>query len=132
MRWPDALLAISTAAAADTTLVSLFGSSIRMKGQTTHVVPGIEYMLISNVIDEVMEPMVVQWDIFASTLDALGQAETALMRLFDHETDVSIAGVAMLCSYIDGVALDAPNMDNIYARAIRFQYELVRTALQRS
>ena len=132
MRWPDVIKAVSTVAAADATLVSIFGTSIRMKGQTKHVIPGVEYMLISDVMAEVMEPMVIQWDIFAESLVELGQAETALMRLFDHETSVSIAGVVMLCSYIDGVALDAPSMDNIYARAIRFQFEPIRTALLRS
>jgi len=131
MRWSDVTLAVVTAVQADATLVSLFGDNIRAKGQHEHRLPSLEYMLISTTLSEVMEPTVIQFDVFAETMVDLINAEQALLDLFDHELGVSIAGLSMLCSYIDGAPLDVPSSENTYARAARFAFEPVRSALQR-
>lgn len=131
MRWPDVASAISTVAEADSTLYGLFGDNIRMEGSHVLVLPSLEYFVVSNVFREVMEPVVVQWNIFALSVDDLAAAEAALLTLFDSDLAVSIAGVAMFSEYIDGAVLEAPTGDNVYARALRFSYEAVRSALQR-
>ncbi len=132
MRWPDVLLAITTAAAADPVLDGIYGESIRQKGQQKLQIPSLEYMLISDTESEVFEPIVVQWDQFALNPADLIASESALRTLFDHELGVVIEGVSLLCQFIDGSILETPSGDNYYARAIRFEFELVRSSLERS
>lgn len=132
MRWDDVLLVTSEAVMADITLVGIYGDNVRLKGSQVHTVPGLEYTLISDVETELFEPVVIQWDQYAPTLEDLISGERALRRLFDQELQVSIGGVPMFCEFIDGVELEAPSGDNCYARAVRFSFHPIREALQRS
>jgi hypothetical protein len=132
MRWDDVLLVTSDAVMADITLTGIYGDSVRLKGSQAHTVPGLEYTLVSDVEGEVFEPIVVQWDQYASTLEDLIAGERALRHLFDQELQVTIGGVPMFCEFIDGVELEAPTGDNCYARAVRFSFHPIREALQRS
>lgn len=132
MRWDDVLLVTSEAVVADVVLAGIYGSNIRLKGSQAHEVPGLEYLLVSDVEGEVFEPTVIQWDQYASTLEDLIASERALRRLFDQELQVTIGGVPMFCEFIDGVELEAPTGDNCHARAVRFSFHPVRESLQRS
>ncbi len=132
MRWPDVTLAITTAAAANTVLEGIYGQAIRQKGNHKLAIPSLEYLLISDTESEVFEPVVIQWDQFALSTADLIAGEAALRALFDHELGVTIEGVSMLCQFIDGSILETPSGDNYYARALRFEFEPVRSSLERS
>lgn len=132
MRWPDVILAITTAAAADETLAGIYGEAIRQKGNHKLKIPSLEYMLISDTESEVFEPIVVQWDQFSLNTEDLIAGEGALRALFDHELGVVIGGITLLCQFTDGAILETPSGDNYYARAVRFEFEPVRSSLERS
>jgi hypothetical protein len=132
MRWPDVTEAMAQAATADVVLAGVYGSNIRMKGAQEHAVPGLEYTLVSDVETELWEPMVVQWDQYALTLDDLIASERALRALFSSDLATTIGAVAVYCEFLDGVNIEAPSGDNCYARAIRFAIEPLRSGLQRT
>ncbi len=132
MRWHDVILAITTAAVADSTLAGIYGEVIRQKGNHELLLPSLEYLLVSDTETEVFEPTVIQWDQFTLTTEDLIASERALRALFDHELGVVIEGVTLLCQFIDGATLETPSGDNYYARAIRFEFEPVRSSLERS
>lgn len=132
MRWADVLVAIYAITSTDSTLGGIYGDNIRQRGSQAHVIPSLDFWLVSNTMAEVMEPIVVQFDQWAGTLDDLVLSESRLLYLFDEDLAMTIGGITILSAFTDGAQLDSPTDDNVNGRALRFEMEPVRSALLRS
>lgn len=131
MRWHDVLEALATEARGSATLVSIYGEAIRMAGTKKHVVPSLDLHLISDTETELWEPQVVQWSQYCTSLADLISSEQTLRGLFVHPLAVNIGGVQLFTEYLEGVDLEAPTRDNVYARAIRIELEPLKGSLLR-
>lgn len=131
IRWPDVLLAFASVAQSDPILVDIFGQNIRLAGSMEHRIPSLELALISDQESELWERVVVQWSMYAGSMEDLIRAEGRIRRLFVHDLGVNIGGVIMFTEFLEGVALEAPTRDNVFGRAIRLGVEPLRAGLQR-
>jgi len=135
MRWDDVLTAITTAVQADATLVSVFGvANMRAEVEwAEQIVPGLSYRVVGDTVTELWEPHVVQFDIWATTLEDLAAGERALRALMDNGGPVSLGGMYCYCYFTDGTPLGAtvgPDRSNYYGRAARFRILPIREALR--
>lgn len=119
----DVVGAVANAATLHPTLSGIYGKTIRSTGFNDHVVPCLEYTLISNVPGvEIWEPIVIQWDQFVKTNIELYNSEQALMMLFSHQNPVLLNGVYMWSMFVEGAQLAAPMTHGYYGRALRFRF----------
>lgn len=135
MRWDAVLQAILAEAEADTTLAGIYGDAIRLGGDTAPDQPALNIRLITDSVDELWEPMIVQWDQWTRSDTQLVQSERALRALFVHEVPVSIQGVYMWAQLEDGAELGqitgtGPDRLNLFGRAIRIRYTPIRERLR--
>lgn len=137
MRWDAVLRAIAAEAAADATLLGIFGAAgIRAAGDVAPEDEVLHYRLISDTLGETRETDVVQWDVWCTSLGRVVTAERALRKLFSHEFPVTIQGVHMWSIYDDGSELGTitgigpDRSTNLLGRATRFRFLPVRDSLR--
>ncbi|HLS34376.1 MAG TPA: hypothetical protein VK039_12380, partial [Brevibacterium sp.] len=84
MRWPSAIEALLGIAGADAELVAaLGGPRIYRRREIRQVeVPSVAYTIVTAGLEEVMEPVLTQWDIFAGSMNELVTIERRLRRLY--------------------------------------------------
>lgn len=131
MRWDTVLRAVRTAVLEDAALRAIYGDAVRLSGSAEVYVPLLELTLISDVERETEARVVVQFDQWLGDLSALQASERRLRQLFHRETPATIGGVVMWALYVDGDSIGkgpgvAPNRDNDYGRAIRFEFGPLR------
>lgn len=131
MRWHDVLEALRVSARADSELTGIYGSAIRLSGAAQHAVPSLVLHLISDNEREVFEPVVIQWSQHCRSMAELIASERRLRALFIHPLAVTISGLPLFTEYLEGVDLEAPTRDNVYARAIRIELQPVKSGLLR-
>jgi hypothetical protein len=131
MRWGDVVQAIAAAAAQNAVLASIYGETVRLAAPAQeHVVPALEYRIITDSESELWAPVLIQWDQWTETLDQLIASETALRKLFHQDLPVVIQGVWMWSEYTDGAELATPERAGFYGRAARFRHTPIRQALR--
>ena len=132
MRWYAVARAIAAAAAADTVLAAIYGEAIRMSAMAQdHIVPSLEYQIVTDTADELWEPVIIQWDQWLADFQDLVDSERALRKLFDQDLPVEIGGVYMWSVFTEGAELvDAPDRAAFYGRALRFRYSPIREDLR--
>jgi hypothetical protein len=133
MRWDDLLVTAAAAAAGDPTLASIYSdpNAIRQAGTAAHVVPSLEFQLVSDTKEaDIWAPHVIQWDQWVDTLEQLMASERALARLFDREFDLvpcNFGGTYFWSEYTDGAALVAnPDRVGYHGRAVRYRMTPIR------
>lgn len=129
MRWDDVLRAVTTRMADDAVLQSIYGDAIRKMGTHKWIVPSLDYMMVSRTVNELWEPMTVQFSQWVKTMDDLSSSEKALSRLFDHENMVVIEGITMWAFFEEGGDLTGPENEGYYGAASRYRFIPIRERL---
>lgn len=131
MRWDDVAKAVAAAAATDPTLVAIYGDAVRMGAAAQdHMVPSLEYMIVTDSGSELWEPVVIQWDQWTRDLPDLIASERALRKLFEQDSPVTIGGVYMWAMFTDGADLNSPDRAGYFGRAVRFRFTPIREDLR--
>lgn len=137
MRWHDVFWIIGQEVRDDMDLSGIFGNAMRVQGTHEHIVPSLEWGLISDAGTELWEPCTIQFDLWTNTLEDLVLAEASLRALFDHNLPVTFedkSGARDLvtwCEFQDGAELTSPDRSGYYGRAVRFQFTPLRDCLRR-
>jgi hypothetical protein len=126
MRWPELLREIAAVAAADTDLISVYGTKIRQAGSVDHAVPSLEFMLIADTEEQQWNPHTIQWDQWCATQAELIVSERALQRLFNQDVPVVFGDIMMWAYFLEGAELATPDRDGFHGRALRFRYAPIR------
>lgn len=126
MRWHDVLVAIGQAAATDEVLMGIYGSNIRMAGKHKHVVPALDYRLITDTEQEQWAPHIVQFDQWTNTLDELAASDRRLRFLFNQDVPVQIGELYTWAVFTEGADLVTPDDWNYFGRGTRFRFTPLR------
>lgn len=129
MRWDDVLEAVFDQMNADATLLSIYGTAIRMGGVHEFTIPSLEFFVVSNTQNELWEPITVQMSQFTKSMTALANSDRRLRQLFDHDNMVTIQGVTMWSRWEDGGDLVGPSRQGFYGMAARFRFTPIREHL---
>lgn len=128
MKWADATKALLGLAEGDTALIAaLKGPKIyRRREYRKGSAPSVEYTIITTTLDESMEPVLTQWDIFATSLGQLTTIEARLRRIFHWVGWKMVGGVMMNSVYVDSRDHPPPE-PGVWHRSIDFRHQPVRT-----
>lgn len=130
MMWDKVMAAILATLTTDATVDELFGDRIRVTGSGEAPSPRaslLEYMLITDTEREVDAPCVIQFDVWAPTMEAVARGERRLRQLFNQPLPVQLEGVGPCwMQYLDGTMLASPNRDGFSGRGVRFRFTPLR------
>jgi|SRR5690625_212502 len=127
MRWPSAIEALLGIAGADAELVAaLGGPRIYRRREIRQVeVPSVAYTIVTAGLEEVMEPVLTQWDIFAGSMNELVTIERRLRRLYHWAGWREVGGVRMSSLY-EASRDHPPPGPGRWHRSIDFRHQPVR------
>ena len=127
MRWNAVCEAMAEQVAALPVIQAIYGATVRMASpQARHVVPALEYRIITDTEMEQWEPIIVQWDQWTVTYEDLVDSERALRQLLHQEAELWLApNVMVLAKVLDGAELADPDRQGYFGRAVRFQLDAI-------
>jgi len=129
MMWDRVIARLLEVLLADAKIDELFGDRIRMTGSGESPTPRdslLEFMLIADTEREIDAPCVIQFDVWAPTMDATAAGERRLRQLFNRELPVDYGEGPMWAQYVDGSTLASPNRDGFSGRGVRFRFTPLR------
>lgn len=126
MRWPSAITALLGLAESDPELIAELGGPeiYRWREYRQGSAPSIQYTVIVTSREEVMEPVLIQWDIFATSFRQLIAIERRLRRLFHWTGWRTMGGVSMSSVYVDSRDHPPPE-PGVWHRSIDFRAQPV-------
>lgn len=136
MRWHDVLWIIGQQVAADPDLLTIYGSAMRMSGTQEHIVPSLEWFVVSDRASELWEPCSIQFDQWTDSLEDLVLSEAALRGIFDQAMPVTFTDpsggrdLVTWCEFTDGASLVGPDRPGYFGRAIRIDFTPLRDCLR--
>lgn len=127
MMWEELMVRVIEHINTDSVLTMLYGGNIRKaRGDSEIETPLLEYNLISDVEEELWNPIVIQFDQWQDTADAVRHSEQRLRFLFHSDMPLTLDGVQFFSVYLDGEVLTDENRDGFSGRAIRFRFTPLR------
>lgn len=129
MMWDRVIARLREVLLADAKIDELFGDRIRMTGSGSAPSPAaslLEYMLIADTERETDAPCVIQFDVWAPTMEQTTAGERRLRQLFNRELPVDYGEGPMWAQYVDGSMLASPNRDGFSGRGVRFRFTPLR------
>lgn len=128
MSWPVAIKAVITALEADPVLGSIEGLSIYRHGEfTAPKVPGIAWIIVSDLKAENTNPIRVQLDVFARGLEQARAIEERLRAILDRDVPQTLQGVLMRTDLLDAQDQLDPE-PGVTHRSLDFLFEPTRGA----
>jgi hypothetical protein len=107
-------------------LVEILGSVDRIRRRVGIAnVPGVEYTIVTDSIEENTAPVLVQFSIFAQNWNEMDEIEEILFSHLHHDGSVTIQGVPMFARYAGGRSIDDP-AEGVMSRAVDYQFTLAR------
>lgn len=88
-------------------------------------VPSVEWLVLDDVLEEVMNPITLQLDFWAAHPGQAVKIERRLRALLHRDTRRTVAGINMATLYVDSMTTDAPT--GVIHRSLRFRFEPVRS-----
>lgn len=129
MRWVDAMQAVIDTLLADATLSAISGFRVFRHGEATAPqVPGIAWMVFSDLIEENTNPIRVQFDVFARGIDQALTIEGRLRAILHRDLPQALGGVLMWTQLLDARGHADPEPGVIH-RSLDFNLEPAREAL---
>lgn len=126
MMWDHVLRRIHAVVQADAFLHSIYGDTMRVAGTSEHIVPALEWSLISDAENELWAPCLIQFDQWHTDLATVANSERRLRSLFHQETPVMYGDILMWAQYEDGSVLASPDRHGFSGRAVRFRFTPLR------
>lgn len=110
MRWPDVMRALVARLEADAELMGLLGGPHIYRTQDIREVrvPSVAWTRVSDVEEETVEAVLIQWDLFARTEAGEEGVLRRLRALLASDTVEIVAGVRMWMRYDGGRELEPP------------------------
>lgn len=127
MKWADALTELLEELNADSALTTaLGGAHVYRDGEhSTPQVPAVYWSVINAGLEEAMEPVLTQWDIFAPDIDTALAVETRLRKKLHWPGWRTFNGVSLSSEYEDSRDHPEPDFDVIH-RSLDFRHTPVR------
>lgn len=129
MMWDRVVVSILETLTNDSTIGELFADRIRWTGSGETPSPKaslLEYMLIADTERETDAPCVIQFDVWAPSMDTTVAGERRLRQLFNRQLPTDYGDGPMWAQYIDGTVLASPDRDGFSGRAVRFRFTPLR------
>lgn len=127
LMWERVMKRVLAVINADVVLQEIYDGHVRMMGSGTLQVPGLEWLLVSDVEEELWAPIIVQFDQWTPTASLVRASEFRLRALFHCELPIVLGGdMVMWSQYSDGSQLATPDRAGFVGRASRFQFTPLR------
>lgn len=128
MRWVEAVEAVLAALRADAGLSAIPGLQIYRHGEHAKLrIPGIAWIVVSDVDDENTNPIRVQLDIFARGIDQALAIEGRLRALLQRDVPHTVSGMLMWTQLLESRDRADPEPGVIH-RSLDFNLEPARGA----
>lgn len=128
MRWHTVISAVVAALKGDSALVAALGSASRIdriEATATRVIPSVRYTVVSDVEEEVMNPIILQLDYWAADRAQAATIEQRIRAVLNRPTRRTFGGIDMETSF-DG-ARDSSDPDaGVVHRQIDFRFVPVK------
>ncbi len=126
MVWDDVVAALLQLLQNDEQLKTLLGGPqiYRSKSRASIQIPGVYYTVVSSVLQENLEPTLIQWDIWAKGAEQASSIEKRLYQLMHSDVPVTICGLKMWSQYEAGRD-DDPDQSTV-RRLLDYRYTPAR------
>lgn len=117
MRWPAVVAALVTAAEADAAVLAALGGEPHLyPSDDTRAgrVPSVGWTLVSDTEAENTERLLVQWDVFARSLEEAIAIERALRRVVSAEGISTVGDVRMWMQFGGGRRHPTPERGTVH------------------
>lgn len=130
MIWVDALEAVTDLLADDAELVeALEGPAIFRNGEhNEYRVPGLYWLVVSDIIEENTNPFRVQWDIYARDFDQALAIERRMRLLLHRDVPQTIGEIKMWTQLEDAQDIPYPTNEAVH-RSMDWRFEPAREAV---
>lgn len=129
MNWDNLVAALLAEIADVPEIAAIVGSRVVFASEgAPYVVPGIEATIISDTVDELWEPVTIQFDLFGRDFAEVRTLERILRGRYHKQLPIPIGGLNVWAQYSDGTVLASPGRDKFFGRAIRFTFTPLRAA----
>jgi hypothetical protein len=123
MMWDEVMERVLARLKENDTLSGLFGDDFRMASAGAKLkVPSLEYTILTDTTSELMEPFLVQFDIWTEKAADNRTAERIVRSLLHQRTSTRWDDVALIADYMDGSFLATPDRANFIGRGLRFRF----------
>ncbi len=127
MMWDEVMQRVLNEILADPIMSSIYGTSVAAATSSAkQIAPTLEWMLISDIEQELWAPMIVQFDQFTKNPASLRLSEFRLRSLYHRDTPVVLTDIQMWTQYFDGNTIEVPDRSGFYGRSIRFRFTPLR------
>lgn len=127
MMWDQVMLRVIEMINADPVLAEIYHGTLQQAGTAAQAVPSIEWILITDIEDELWAPCVIQFDLWNRVAADCRRGEFRLRSMFHSNLQLIIGGDLQIWSqYTDGSMLATPDRSNIIGRALRFKFTPLR------
>ena len=125
MRWHTVVSAIRAALNADATLFAIAGKVEPIEATGSRIVPMVRYTVVSDVEEEVMNPIIIQIDYWASGRAAAVAIEERIRAVLNHPIRRTFGGLDMETSF-DGARDSSDPEPGVVHRQLDFRFVPVK------